>query len=78
MTNMEKIRSMTDDQFSRFLLIWGINTTVSFLEHGGTQLMNAKQQRDWLGSDVNTFVCTETRVGEDFSFDQDFNSKGGC
>ena len=75
MTNAEKIRSMTDEQLNRFLWIWGINTLASFLEHGGTQIMSAKEQAEWLADDASTFVCVQTRVEEDFTFGQDFNLK---
>lgn len=78
MTNAEKIKSMTDEQLNRFLWIWGINSIASFLEHGGVQLMNAKEQAEWLAANESAFVCTQTRVGEDFVFGQDFNLKEGA
>jgi len=75
MTNAEKIKSMTDEQLNCFLWIWSINSITSFFEHGGQELMDAKQQRDWLAADESTFVCVQTKVSKDFVFDQDFNFK---
>ena len=75
MTNAEKIKNMTSKQLNRFLWVWGINSIASFLEHGGVQLMDAKQQEEWLEQDESTFVCVQSRVTADFNFDQDFNLK---
>ena len=73
MKNGDYIRAMDNDRLSRFLWIWSINTVSSFLQHGGTQLMDARQLEEWM--DKDEFVCVETEVGKDFIFDQDFNLK---
>lgn len=71
MKNRDFIRSLDDDRMARFLYTWSINCVTSFLQHGGLYLMNAKEMREWL--DSTEFVCEETRVAEDFVFDQNFN-----
>lgn len=73
MTNADKIRNMNDDQLARFLWIWKINSVTAFLTQGGMNSMNAKDMREWVGHPVDTFVCTETFVGDEYVFDQDFN-----
>lgn len=70
MKNGDYIRAMDDDRLNRFLWTWSINCVTSFLQYGGTRLMDAKQMREWL--DSAEFVCEETRVTDDFIFDQDF------
>ena len=72
MTNADKIRQMSDEQLSRFLWIWKINSITTFLTQGG---MNAKDVREWLDQTTDTFICTETFVGDDYIFDQDFKDK---
>lgn len=73
MRNADRIRSMTDEQMGNFLWTWEINALSSFLEHGGTRLMNAAELERWLDSEE--FVREETRVGEDFDYGQDFRMK---
>lgn len=75
MTNADKIRQMSDEQLSRFLWIWKINSITTFLTQGGMNSMNAKDMREWLGQTTDSFVCTETFVGDDYIFDQDFRDK---
>lgn len=73
MRNGDFIRSLDNDRMSRFLFMWSINCVTAFLEHGGAGLMNGLDLRKWMDSDE--FVCNETKVGEGFSFDQEFNMK---
>lgn len=75
MTNADKIRQMNDEQLARFLWIWKINSVTTFLTQGGMNSMDAKDMREWVGQTTETFVCTETFVGDDYIFDQDFNDK---
>ena len=75
MTNADKIRQMSDKQLARFLWIWKINSIAAFLANGGYGSMNARDIGDWVDQTDDTFVCTETLVGDDFIFDQDFNDK---
>lgn len=75
MTNADKIRQMNDEQLSRFLWTWKINSITSFFTQGGSNSMNAKDMREWLGQTTDSFVCTETFVGDDYIFDQDFRDK---
>ena len=75
MTNADKIRQMSDEQLARFLWIWKINSVTTFLTQGGMNSMDAKDMREWVGQTTETFVCTETFVGDDYIFDQDFNDK---
>ena len=76
MTNAEKIRQMSDRQLARFLWIWKINSVSAFLANGGYGSMNAVDIGSWVDEDAeDTFVCTETYVGDDYIFDQDFNTK---
>lgn len=75
MTNADKIRQMSDEQLARFLWIWKINSVTTFLTQGGVNNMDAKDMREWVGQTTETFVCTETFVGDDYIFDQDFNDK---
>ena len=76
MTNAEKIRQMSDRQLARFLWIWKINSVSAFLANGGYGSMNAADIGSWVDEDAeDTFVCTETYVGDDYIFDQDFNTK---
>lgn len=75
MTNAEKIRQFDDEQLARFLWIWTINSITSFLAQGGMNSMNAKEMSEWLGQTTDSFVCTETFVGDDYIFDQDFRDK---
>lgn len=76
MTNAEKIRAMTDTQLARFLWVWKINSITGFLAKGGMGGMNGKDISEWLDQTIDTFVCLETYVGDDWIFDQDFNKKG--
>ena len=69
MTNADKIRQMSDEQLARFLWIWKINSVTTFLTQGGMNSMDAKDMREWVGQ------TTETFVGDDYIFDQDFNDK---
>ena len=73
MRNGDFIRSMNNEQLCNFLFVWGINTAVSFLKHGGTKIMDAKQLAEWI--DKEDFVCEQTKVGEDFLFGQNFKRK---
>ena len=75
MTNSEKIRQFDDEQLARFLWIWKINSVTTFLIQGGMNSMNAKDMREWLDQTTDTFICTETFVGDDYTFDQDFKDK---
>ena len=75
MSNADKIRSMTDEQLQRFLWTWKVNSIESFLESGGQKIMDAKETEIWIKDDASTFLCTETMVGENFTFDQDFVEK---
>lgn len=75
MTNADKIRKMSDEQLARFLWIWKINSVATFLTQGGMNSMNAKDMSEWVGQTTETFICTETFVGDDYIFDQDFNVK---
>ena len=75
MTNSEKIRQFDDEQLARFLWIWKINSVTTFLTQGGMNSMDAKDMRAWLDQTTDTFICTETFVGDDYIFDQDFKDK---
>jgi len=75
MTNSEKIRQFDDEQLARFLWIWKINSVATFLTQGGMNSMDAKDMRAWLDQTTDTFICTETFVGDDYTFDQDFKDK---
>lgn len=75
MTNAEKIRQFDDKQLARFLWIWKINSISTFLANGGMGSMNGKDMYEWLDQTTDTFVCTETFVGDDYIFDQDFRDK---
>jgi len=75
MTNAEKIRQFDDEQLARFLWIWKINSVTTFLTQGGMNSMDAKDMRAWLDQTTDTFICTETFVGDDYTFDQDFKDK---
>lgn len=71
MKNGDYIRQMDDDRLQRFLWTWGINTISSFLQFGGMKLMDAKMIREWLDSE--DFEREETKVHEEFIFNQEFN-----
>ena len=73
MKNGDFIRSLDNDRMSRFLFMWSINCISSFMEQGGAGLMNGLDLRKWMDSEE--FVCAETKVGERFPFDQEFNMK---
>ena len=48
MTNANRIRQMTDEELNVFLWSWKINSTASFIQHGGQEIMDAHQQLKWL------------------------------
>ena len=71
MTNGDFIRSMTDQQMEAFLFLWGVNSISSFMEHGGSELMNAVELMKWLKSD-DFHSCRQTRIEEGFNLNEDY------
>ena len=76
MTNGDIIRNFTDEQLRNFLWTFKINTLVMFMETGFEKGMNAKELAEWLQK--TDFICDDTRVSEDFVYDQSFNLKEGA
>ena len=74
MKNGDYIRSLDDDKLARFLWIWSINYLSGFMKDGGAGLMNCSNLRKWMDSEQ--FVCEETKVPDEFVFDQNFELKG--
>ena len=74
-TNGDKIREMTDEQLYRFLWTFKTNSIGLFLEYGGQYQMNAPELRRWIKADESTFVCFETAVGHESTYDQNFNPR---
>lgn len=73
MKNGDYIRNMDNQRLASFLFIWGINTISSFFTAGGTEIMNAKELREWMESE--DFQCVQTKIGEDFMLNDDFSIK---
>ena len=73
MKNGDYIRNMDNQRLASFLFIWGINTISSFFNAGGTEIMNAKELREWMESE--DFQCVQTKIGEDFMLNDDFSIK---
>ena len=75
MINGDYIRNMDDDRLARFLMIWQINFLSMFFESGFEKTMDAKQLREWVGSDK--WECEAVHVNDDFIFDSAFNLREG-
>ena len=65
MTNAEKIQTMSVEELNSFLWWWKINSIASFFEKGGTRLMNAMQQKEWLLEEEGKTIPEEIKNPED-------------
>lgn len=74
MKNIDFIKSMSEEQLTNFLWIWGINTTTLFMTSGGMEVMNIPQLREWL--EKENFECKQTHVPSDMTFNSDYIAKG--
>jgi len=75
MSNGDYIRAMDDNRLANFLYTLKVNTIALFLRSGFEEIMNAAEMRLWIRDE--DFVCEETKVDENFTYDQNFEMKMG-
>ena len=49
----DKIRSMTNKELASFIWWYDVNTITSFLQHGGKEIKNYSEIKEWLEEDYN-------------------------
>ena len=64
MTNVERIRTMSDEELNTFLWWFKIDAVSNFFESGGRNIMNANQQKEWLKSDDYSFIDKLMNMGK--------------
>lgn len=57
-TNADRIRSMNNEELNQFLWWFKISTMASFVENGGSSVMDAKEQHEWLNSENDEYLKT--------------------
>lgn len=75
MSNGDYIRAMDNERLARFLYTLTLNTIRLFRRSGYKEIMNAAEMSLWIRTE--DFVCEETKVDENFTYDQNFDMKMG-